>query len=190
MFPSLKQIASELVCLQPLAILRQYFISDKQSVDLHVFCDVSYAAICAVAYFVLNQGDTISVVFVFGKARVAPIKLQTITELELQAALLGSRISKFICREHRITLSRTLFWTDSSTVLQWIYGSANRQQIFVANRVAEILETSQPCQWQHVPGILNPADDDTRGLKVSDLRSPPVGLLDLIFLQRKKVTGR
>ena len=41
-----------------------------------------------------------------------------------------------------------------------------------------------------VPGILNPADDDTRLLKVSDLRSPPVGLLDLIFLQRKKVTGR
>ena len=44
MFPSLKQIASELVCLQPLAIPRQYFISDKQSVDLHVFCDASYAA--------------------------------------------------------------------------------------------------------------------------------------------------
>ena len=118
MFPSLKQIASGLICLQPLVIPRQYFISDKQSVGLHVFCDASYAAICAFAYFVLNQGDTISVVFVFGKARVAPIKQQTITKLELQAALLGSRISKFICREHRITLSRTLFWTDSSTVLQ------------------------------------------------------------------------
>ena len=74
-FPSLKQIASELVCLQPLAIPRQYFLSNKLSVDLHVFCDASYAAICAVAYFDLNQGDTISVVFVFGKTRVAPVGL-------------------------------------------------------------------------------------------------------------------
>ena len=153
-----------------------------------MFCDASYTAISAVAYIVFNQGDTISVVFVFGKPRVAPIKQQTITKLELQAALLGSRILKFISREHRITLSHTLFWTNSSTVLQWIYGSANRQQVFVSNRVAEILETSQPCQWRHVPGISNPADDGTRGLKVSDFTVSPVGLLDLIFLQKKKVT--
>ena len=105
-FSSLKQIASELVCLQPIAIPRQYLVSNNQYVELHVFCDASYSAICAVAYFVLNHGDTSSVVYVLGKARVAPIKQQIITKLELQAAVLGSGISKCIRREHRITLSR------------------------------------------------------------------------------------
>ena len=128
-----------------------------------------HSTIYDVAYFVLNQGDTFSVVFVLGKARVAPIKQRTITKLEMQAAVLGSGISKFIRREIRITLSRIFFWTDNSTVLQWIYGYANRQQIFVSNRVAEILEKSQPAQWRHVLRILNPADDGTRGLKISDV---------------------
>ena len=147
-----------------------------------MFCYASYAAICDAAYFVLNQGDTLSVVFVFRKARVARSNRQTITKLELQAVLLGSPISKFICREHHITLSRT----DGSTVLQWIYGSANRQQVFVANRVAKILETSQPSQWRHVPGVFNPANMVLVVSKFLILRSPPVGLLDLTFSQRKK----
>ncbi len=35
-------------------------------------------------------------------------------------------------------------------------------KIFVANRVSEILETSEAKDWSHVPGDLNPADLLTR----------------------------
>ena len=59
-------------------------------------------------------------------------------------------------------------WTDSTTTLQWIQGSDKRQQIFVAHRVAEILECTQASQWNHFPGPLNPADDGTRGIPLSE----------------------
>ena len=37
------------------------------------------------------------------------------------------------------------------------------------NRIGEILATSKRHQWRHVPGILNPADDASRGLTVGEM---------------------
>ena len=42
---------------------------------------------------------------------------------------------------------------------------------YVANRVAEIRDTSHPRQWKHCTGHLNPADDASRGLSASKLLS-------------------
>ena len=50
------------------------------------------------------------------------------------------------------------------TSLQYIKNETKRFQNFVANRVAEIHETSSPKQWHHIPGIMNPADDGLRGV--------------------------
>ena len=38
----------------------------------------------------------------------------------------------------------------------------------MAHRVAEILESTQASQWNHCPGTLNPADDGTRGIPLSE----------------------
>ena len=53
-------------------------------------------------------------------------------------------------------------WTDSTTVLHWI-NSNEKQSIFVANRVCEILEYTSVDQWNHVATKDNPADAGTRG---------------------------
>ena len=45
-----------------------------------------------------------------------------------------------------------------------------RQKMYVANRVAEILETTSPSDWRNVPGVLNPADDGARGLKLNEFK--------------------
>ena len=37
--------------------------------------------------------------------------------------------------------------------------------------MAEIQDSTQPAQWRFVPGHLNPADDCTRGLRVSEMTS-------------------
>ena len=99
---------------------------------------------------------------------MAPLKQHTIHKLELQAAVFGARLAKFIRREQRIDINSTHMWTDSTTEFQWIQGSDKRQQIFVAHRVAETLESTQASQRNHCPGPLNPADDGTRGIPLSE----------------------
>ena len=105
------------------------------------------------------------------KSRVAPIRQLSIPKLELQGALVGYRLSLSVLEELRFKIDRVCYWTDSKTVLQWLHSENYRFQSFVANRTSEILEKSQPNQWRHVPGMLNPADDCSRGLQPSELNS-------------------
>ena len=53
--------------------------------------------------------------------------------------------------------------------IQWVNSKRFRFQTFVANRISEILEKSTCDQWRHVPGILNPADDCSRGISAQNL---------------------
>ena len=116
-----------------------------------------------------SQNDTFDTAFVLGKARVAPLKQHTITKLQLQAAVLGTRIANFVKRESTLPISQTFFCSDSTTVIQWIRNSHKRQQVCIANRVSEVLETTTVHQWRHCPGDINPADDATRGISITDL---------------------
>ena len=56
------------------------------------------------------------------------------------------------------------------TVGFWIRGQSRRYKTFVAHRVGEIHEDSNPVQWRYVPTLCNPADHGTRGLTVSELK--------------------
>ena len=68
-------------------------------------------------------------------------------------------------------IASTSFWTDSKITLQYINNESRRFKTYVANRVAEIRDTSHPIQWRHCPEHLNPADDASRGLSASKLLS-------------------
>lgn len=50
------------------------------------------------------------------------------------------------------------------TSLQYIKNRTKCFQTFVANRVAEIQDTTSPEQWYHIPGAINPGDDCSRGV--------------------------
>ena len=52
--------------------------------------------------------------FVLGKAPVAPMKVWTVTKLELQAALLAVRLKTKICRALTFTVDKVFMWTDST----------------------------------------------------------------------------
>ena len=72
-------------------------------------------------------------------------------------------------KEHETKIHSCNFWSDSTIVLQGIHSSHRRQQVFVANRVAEILDTTNFSQWNHVSGTNNRADIGTRAVIVDEL---------------------
>ena len=145
--------------MSEMAIKRKYLSKNAEVVDLHVFADASLDAMCLVAYF--RDQQTGELAYVVGKCRVP-----SIARLELQAAMYGTRLKQLIVDEHDVEIEQTFFWTDSTTVLQWLHGADKNQPVFVANRVAEIPDSSTIAQWRHVEGTLNPVDIGTRGKSV------------------------
>ena len=149
---------------------RNYFSDNLKNVQLHLFSDVSLEAMCIVSYFRAEVNDGVEVSFVLGKSRIAPIKQLSIPRLELQAAVYSVRLRTLIVQEHDLRIDSVTHWTDSVTVLQWLHSADKKKQnIFVANRAAEILENSTIDEWKHVKGELNPSDIGTRGITIEKL---------------------
>ena len=156
---------TELRNLKQLQIPRSYNSDAVVERQLHVFCDASDMAFGAVAYLrVKTVRGKVTCSFVMCRTRVAPLRKLSIVRLELQAALLAVRLADTVSQELSPQAHRTFFWTDSMVVLQYLASSSRRFHTFVANRIAEIQDSSEPSQWHHVPGKLNPADDCSRGL--------------------------
>ncbi|XP_065193035.1 uncharacterized protein LOC135824232 [Sycon ciliatum] len=146
-------------------------IAVATDIQLHVFADASEKAYGAAAYLrVANHGTQLAVSLVAAKARVAPLKPASIPRLELQAAVLASRLSCTVREQLRISIPRVIFWTDSRTVLLWIRSDARQFKPFVAHRIAEITDTTEVDQWHWVPTRLNPADDLSRGISAQRLQ--------------------
>ena len=109
---------------------------DEKLSELHVFGDASEAAYAAVAY--LKTYDTegkSEVALMYCKSKVAPIKKVTLPRLELLAAVLAAKVSKFIKEEVLRPDIKTYLWTDAKIVLQWIKSRARLYKTFIANRV-------------------------------------------------------
>ena len=138
-----------------------------------MFGDSSQDVFSAVAFLrgkvATTTGHTTELAFVFGKARVAPMKALTIPKLELQTSLLAARLPKEIENALTVRIDNTFMWTDSTTVLRWLH-SIEKQLVFVTNRVAELLELTTVDEWNYVKSCDNPADAGTRGLSANSLR--------------------
>lgn len=142
-----------------------------KNIQLHLFCDASKQAFAAVAYFRFEAGEKIEISLVMSRNQVCPLKTLTIPRLELQAAVLASRLAKTIQHQHTLKINRIVFWSDSTTVLNWLRTDSKKLPSFVSNRVGEILENTDVSQWKWVPSKLNIADEATRDDKEADLRS-------------------
>lgn len=139
--------------------------------ELHIFCDASARAYVSIAYLRsrLRSGD-FHVAMVMAKGRVAPLKQISIPRLELQAALIGARIAQKLKENIDLPIAKIVFWSDSKTVLSWIRSDVGRFKPFVAHRISEIGELTQPDEWRWVPTHLNNADDATRENSIDSSR--------------------
>ena len=142
-----------------------------QKSTLCAFADASEDAFGACIYlrWLLNDGKFVTR-FVTAKSRVAPLKRLTIPRLELQVAVLATRLSTSVMRELRREVGQIIFFTDSMITLSWIRSKAREFKPFVSARVGEIQSNSDPLQWRFVPWSQNPADDISRGIPVDALQ--------------------
>ena len=137
---------------------------------LCIFSDASQEAFGACAYIRWKkESSSYDIRFIAAKSRVAPLKPLTIPRLELQGAVLATRLYQSIAEETRLQFEKTVFFTDSNIVLSWIRSQAREFKPFISARVAEIQSSSDPSQWRHVPGEFNVADDVSRGVPAQDL---------------------
>lgn len=132
--------------------------------ELHVFADAS-----GVAYLLWPTERGPEVRLIAAKARVAPLRQTTIPQLELMGALIASRLAKTIYNEFKIKPSSVTFWSDSKIVLHWLVSESASLKAFVSVRVAEIQSTWDPNCWRFVPTELNPADDLSRGIPLTEI---------------------
>ena len=141
-----------------------YFEERVESLEVQMFGDSSQDVFSAVAYLrdkiTTATGYTTELAFVFGRARVAPMKALTIPKLELQASLLAARLRNEIQNALTDQIDNTSMLTVSTTVLQWLL-SLEKQPVFVKNPVSYVKLND------------NPADAGTRGLSVNSLRDSP-----------------
>lgn len=96
------------------------------------------------------------------KTKVAPLKQLSIPKLELQGAVLGTRVAQTISKMHSFKIHETMFLTDSRVVLAWITTRKLKLKQFVALRISEILDTTTRSQWFHIGSKHNVADDGTK----------------------------
>ncbi|XP_070571795.1 uncharacterized protein [Ptychodera flava] len=160
------QIAADLNATRKTTINRQYFSGNKDNDDceVHVFADASTTAYGAVVY--LRSSSETSIVM--AKARVAPTSDLSLPRLELMAALIGTRLSKFVINalSGKINITQRYLWSDSQIALYWI-NSVKKLPIFVSNRVREINGFRHI--YKYCPSADNPADLLTRGITSDQL---------------------
>lgn len=104
-----------------------------------------------------------------GKVSSYTLKSITIPRLELTAAVVSVRMNLLLRSELEYTDMTEWFWTDSSVVLGYIANNTRRFHVFVANRVQQIRDVSEPYQWNYVSSSDNPADITSRGASADEL---------------------
>lgn len=152
-----------------LTIPRWVGFDGSRSVELHVFCDASAKGFGAAVYIRIPEIPELSPSLLMAKARVCPIKELKIPRLELMAAVIGTRLIRFVETEIQCRILSRTAWSDSMCVLEWLQHNKLHSS-FVDNRLWEI-KSFPNLTWRHVPSQDNPADLLSRGVEFEQLAS-------------------
>ena len=137
--------------------------------ELHCFCDASELAVACIIFTRIKSRRGVSVSILMSKSRVAPIKSETISRLELMACVLGVRLSNAVSKKYGIPKEKIHYWTDSRNALCWIHTPSSKLKVYVQNRVGEIQRMTTARQWHHISTDQNPADIATRYVSTQEL---------------------
>ena len=166
-----KKWKSKINLLNNITLPRFHGFDNSSENEIHIFADASSLAYGAAAYFRILSSPNIKVSFIMGKSRLAPLneKSLTIPKLELQAAVIASRLKVKILEEIDLNIHRIYFWTDSKTVLKYIRHEKKRFPVYIMHQVSEIRLNSDINDWHFISGSINVSDHCTRPLSFEDL---------------------
>lgn len=146
--------------------------AEVDTLELFGFSDASNRAYGGAVYSRLKDtAGQVTVRLVAAKSKVSPVRASSLPRLELQGAVIMTKLMAKVCSSIHLKVSQIAYFTDSTIVLNWLSAHASRWTTFVANRVAQIQELSNIQDWFKVDTKLNPADIVSRGLYPTDLHN-------------------
>ncbi|GBM38309.1 hypothetical protein AVEN_140348-1 [Araneus ventricosus] len=166
-FERWKMKLPKLNALQIPRCVREDFAEDSK-LSIHVFCDASQSAYATCIFLRAESADNTSCQLIQARNRVSPLKKISIPRLELLSCTIGARLAKATISELGLEKIPIFYWSDSMNALYWIKRNEN-WATFVYNRVLEIRKLTNPEDWRHISGTLNPADLPSRGSNAEEL---------------------
>ena len=110
----------------------------------------------------------------------------SISKLELQAAVTATRIKTKLLEETNFDVEKIYFWSDSKTVLKYIYNEKKHFPVYVMHRLDEIRSNSNITDWSYIPTHPNVSDACTWPIDFIDLKDKNDYLNGPLFLHAKE----
>ena len=162
---------------------------DVIGVELHHFSDASTEGYGQCSYLrLIDISGRVHCSLVMAKSRVTPLKQVTIPRLELVAAVLSVRVSELLRKQLKYDDVKETFWCDSQVTLGYISNDAKKFHVFVANRIQQIRDCTEPSQWNYIRSQENPADYASRGLTVTNLLNSSFWFTGPAFLWKESIS--
>ena len=159
---------------------------------MHLHCSSNFYGCIyygAVAYFRYNKRNDIRCSFIMSKSRLVPIKKKTLTvpKLELQAAVVASRMKNVILDEIKLEIKSVHFRRESKTVINYSKNETTNFGVYIAHIVKEIQRSSSIEDWYYVPTKWNVVDDLTSFTGFQTLTNQSLWFTGLEFLLQDNI---
>lgn len=158
-----------------LIIHRNLNFANAIHLEIIGFCDASLSAYGAVLYIRAVFSDKVKVSLICSKSRIVPInKKITVPRLELNSALLLSKLAKRVYDLLSSKINKVILYSDSNIVLAWIKSQPTNLNPYVANRIIKINEFTNHFDWFYINTKQNPADCLSRGLDPQEISTKTI----------------
>jgi len=150
--------------IKDVKIPRLYCKQEYDTVNLHAFGDAGINLLCGVIYArFLKAGKQVGYKLIYAKTFIVPrTPKRTIPELELHMARNLIKMVSAVIKNHRIWFSTTYYYTDNTTVLEWITNGAKKMTQYQQNRLKAIKEGDVDGIWRWISTNMMPADLGTK----------------------------